>query len=49
MSTTTELEQYAKFLRNAAPQEFDNFCAAFANYSQSMTKAMIHATGDLLV
>lgn len=49
MSATTELEQHARFLRNAAPQEFDAFRTAFANYSRTMIDAMVNSSGDLQV
>ena len=48
MSTTTkELAEYAKFLRNAAPQEFGNFYGAFENYTRFMVDALVNAAGDI--
>lgn len=49
MSATAELEQYARFLRNAAPQEFDKFRAAFAAYTRYMTDALVNSTTEFQV
>lgn len=37
------LQRKALFLRNAAPQEWDDFVNAFADYSQDVTLAVIEA------
>lgn len=44
MSTTTKLAENARFLRNAAPQAFNDFHAAFADYTRQMTEDLIHTT-----
>lgn len=49
MSTTAELTQYAKFLRNAAPQAYADFCTAFEKYTGEAVKNMLNATTDLSV
>ena len=47
MTSTKELTDYARFLRNAAPREFDAFRSAFANYTKATITDMVAATGDL--
>jgi hypothetical protein len=47
MSSEKELKEYIRFLRNAAPQEFGNFCMAFDNYTKTTIEYVVHATGDL--
>ena len=46
-STTAELTNYVRFLRNAAPQEFEQFCAAFALYTRKVGDELVFSTGDL--
>jgi len=46
-AATKELADYARFLRNAAPQEFSNFHAAFEKYTDSTLDNLVFATGDL--
>jgi hypothetical protein len=45
MSTTTdELSKRARFLRNAAPQAYQEFHAAFAAYAGDATKILVETT-----
>lgn len=46
-SSTKELEDRARFLRNAAPREFGDFCAAFANYTQFSVDFLVNTTGSI--
>jgi len=41
------LVQTAQFLRNAAPREFDQFRAAFQQYTDDVTKDLIDTTVNL--
>jgi hypothetical protein len=47
MNTTNELIDRARFLRNAAPQAFTDFHAAFARYTATVAELMIAADGNL--
>ena len=48
MSTSAkDLVDHIRFLRNASPQEFDRFCTAFRNYTDSVVYALVTTTGDL--
>jgi hypothetical protein len=47
MSTTDNLVRKARFLRNAAPQQFADFCGALAEYTATVAELMIAADGDL--
>jgi hypothetical protein len=47
--STKEITEASRFLRNAAPQQYEKFVAAFANYSAQTTDLMVQATGDLPV
>lgn len=50
MSQPSRLEQYAKFLHNAAPVEFEEFAKEFASYSETLTVAVTTApVGEVLV
>ena len=49
MSTTTDLANYARFLRNAAPQAFDDFVNSFARYTADTVQNMINANANLPV
>jgi hypothetical protein len=49
VSTTTDLANYARFLRNGAPQAFDDFVAAFARYTADTVQNMINASANLPV
>lgn len=44
MSTTDELAQRARFLRNAAPREFQQFYAAFVDYADRQNEVLLHVT-----
>jgi hypothetical protein len=46
-AATKELTEYVKRLRNAAPQEFSNFTAAFEKYTDAVVYALVSTTGDL--
>jgi ABC-type transporter MlaC component len=44
-----ELVKRAKFLRNAAPQQFNDFYTAFVNYADRTYKDLVQAeTGNFL-
>lgn len=47
MSVTDELIKRARFLRNAAPREYRDFYAAFADYAEVSAEIMIETTGNL--
>ena len=47
MSSTDNLVQKARFLRNAAPQQFTDFLSAFAEYAQVAAELMVDATENL--
>lgn len=51
MITTKDITDQARFLRNASPQTFEAFIAAFAKYSADMTAILIktNTTENLLV
>jgi hypothetical protein len=44
VSSTTELVAKARFLRNASPQAYDEFCKAVENYAESATATLIMAS-----
>jgi hypothetical protein len=46
-ATRKELADYARILRNAAPQEFSNFHTAFGKYTDFRLNNLVFATGDL--
>jgi hypothetical protein len=45
--TTKGLADYTRFLRNAAPREFADFCTAFAEYTGTVCNTLIYATDNL--
>jgi hypothetical protein len=47
VSSITDLVTKARFLRNASPRAYDEFCVAFANYSVNALDALVMATDDL--
>jgi hypothetical protein len=49
MKPGEELVERARFLRNAAPIEFDKFKAAFARYAEEMAGHLVYATDNLLL
>ena len=49
MSVTADLEERVRFLRNAAPQAFDDFVVAFAKYADASTNYLLDTTVDLPV
>jgi hypothetical protein len=44
-ASTKELSEYARFLRNAAPQAFNDFCTAFLNYTGQKTNDLVKTAG----
>jgi len=42
-----ELKEYTRYLRNAAPDAFTNFVAAFDNYAGSRIYRLVYAAEDL--
>jgi len=44
VSTTNNLTNYARFLRNASPKAYDEFCAAFAAYAEGATATLVMTT-----
>ena len=49
MSTTDELTKRARFMRNAAPQQFNEFFAAFVEYADRKYEGLVQAeTGNFL-
>jgi hypothetical protein len=47
MTAAKELAENMRFLRNAAPQEYERFVAAFANFTRSITDELIVTTVEL--
>ena len=47
MSATDELTKRARFLRNAAPREYQEFFAAFAHYTESSAEILVETTENL--
>jgi hypothetical protein len=47
VSSTKELTTYARFLRNASPQAFDDFFAAFAKYTRDQADILVITTENL--
>jgi len=45
-STTKNLTDHARFIRNAAPQVYEDFCNEFRNYTNTVVLAVVHTTGD---
>lgn len=41
MTAVKELMEHTRFMRNAAPREYDQFVAAFANYTRSVVDELI--------
>jgi hypothetical protein len=48
MSTTGELEKRARFLRNAAPQQFADFFVEFVAYTDRQYEVMVLTTPEKL-
>ena len=44
MSSTDELSKKARFLRNAAPQQYQEFFGAFAEYAERQTEILLQVT-----
>jgi len=47
MSATKELTERARFLRNAAPREFQDFFAAFVEYTDRQYEMMVQTAEHL--
>jgi hypothetical protein len=47
MTSANDLVTKARFLRNAAPQQFSDFLGAFAEYTRVSAEIMIDATENL--
>jgi hypothetical protein len=47
MSTTDELSKRARYMRNASPQAFLDFYAAFVDYTDRQYEVMVHTTENL--
>lgn len=47
MSSTKDLTDQARFLRNAAPQVYDRFLAAFAKYTDEKKQMLVETQGNL--
>jgi hypothetical protein len=47
MTSANDLVTKARFLRNAAPQQFADFLGAFAEYARGSAEIMIAATENL--
>ena len=47
MSSTDELTQRARFLRNAAPQAYQDFHVAFAAYYKTATEILVASDENL--
>lgn len=47
MSSTDNLVKKARFLRNAAPQQFSDFHGAFADYTATAVEILLKADGNL--
>lgn len=47
MSSTDNLVRKARFLRNAAPQQFSDFYGAFEGYSQVAAAILVMTTENL--
>lgn len=46
MSSTDNLKVKARFLRNAAPQAYDQFFGAFAEYTDQVAALLVEATDN---
>ena len=47
MTPAEELTKRARFMRNASPQTYLDFCGAFAVFTELYTEALINTTVDL--
>jgi hypothetical protein len=47
MSSDENLVKKARFLRNAAPQQFSDFFGAFAEYTEAAAEIMVDATENI--
>jgi hypothetical protein len=45
----TSLSDSIRFLHNAAPEEFEQFCQAFARYSDEVRDRLVKSPGQLEV
>lgn len=44
MSSTDNLKAKARFLRNAAPRQFEEFFGAFAEYTEAVNEILVEVT-----
>jgi hypothetical protein len=50
MSTSTkDISAHARFIRNAAPQVYEDFCRAFEKYTEIAVLAVVQTTGEDLL
>jgi hypothetical protein len=47
MNSTENLKNKARFLRNAAPQQFTDFYGAFAEYAEAAAEIMVMTTENI--
>jgi hypothetical protein len=47
VSTTDELTKHARFMRNASPQAFQDFYAAFVDYTDRQYEVMVCTTDNI--
>jgi len=47
MNSTDNLKNKARFLCNAAPQQFTDFYGAFAEYAEAATEIMVMTTENI--
>lgn len=44
MNSTQEISEHARFLRNASPEQYANFVAALAKYTQQSIETLLQTT-----
>ena len=47
-ASTKTIGDHARFMRNAAPQVYEDFCKAFEKYTETAIFAVIQTTGEEL-
>jgi hypothetical protein len=47
VSTTNNISNQARFLRNASPQAYDKFCEEFRAYTLHLAQVLVTADTDL--
>jgi hypothetical protein len=48
-ASTKDISAHARFIRNAAPQVYEDFCKEFEKYTEASIVAVIETTGEELV